>query len=84
VDWVIVEGFKDSDLPKIEVIRPSTGQPAQYDEDPFVLAVATDDAAALPRPTARPVLNLNDPEALTAWLIDNQDRFDYLPERYLP
>ena len=84
VDWVVVEGFKDSDLPKIEVWRPQAGHPAQYADDPFVVAVATDAPQALPVPTARPVLDLNDPEAIAAWLIDNKDRFDYLPERYLP
>ena len=30
VDWVLVEGFKDSDLLKIEVWRAASGQPARY------------------------------------------------------
>ena len=29
VDWVLVEGFRGSDLPKIEVWRPATDQPAR-------------------------------------------------------
>src|SRR3989344_5662309 len=45
VDWVLVEGFKDSDLLKIEVWRaPEPGQvakPVRYPEDDFVVAVAT-------------------------------------------
>ena len=42
-DLVLVEGFKESDLLKIEVWRPSTRQPVSYPHDPFVVAVATDD-----------------------------------------
>ena len=82
VDWVLVEGFRGSDLPKVEVWRPATDQPARYPEDDFIAAIATDDAAALPVPTLRPVLDLNDAEAIAQWLIDNGQRFDYDPERY--
>lgn len=84
VDWVLVEGFRGSDLPKIEVWRPATDQPARYPEDDFIAAIATDAPAALPVPTLRPVLDLNDVEAIAQWLIDNGERFDYDPERYLP
>src|SRR6476659_9180735 len=38
-DWVLVEGFKHADLPKIEVWRASTGKPVQYPNDPFVVAI---------------------------------------------
>src|SRR5437868_1926160 len=55
VDWVLVEGFKHSDLRKIEIWRaPAAGEaarPARYIEDPFIVGVATDDPAGLPRPT---------------------------------
>lgn len=82
VDWVLVEGFKDSDLLKIEVWRAQAGKPALYPEDPFIVAVATDSPQALPQSTLRPVLDLNDPASIAQWLIDNQDRFDYQSERY--
>ena len=84
VDWVLVEGFRGSDLLKVEVWRPATGHPARYPDDDFVVAIATDAPAALPVPTLRPVLDLNDAEAIAQWLIDNGERFDYDPERYLP
>jgi molybdopterin-guanine dinucleotide biosynthesis protein B len=29
-DWVLVEGFKSSALPKIEIWRAAAGKPAQY------------------------------------------------------
>src|SRR5450432_3076524 len=59
--WVLVEGFKQAALPKLEVWRVATGKPIQYPEDPHVVAVATDDAQRLPVPTALPILDLNDP-----------------------
>lgn len=83
VDWVLVEGFKDSDLFKIEVWRAASDKPARYPDDEFIVAIATDSAAALPQPTLRPVLDLNDAEALARWLTDNGGRFEYHAERYL-
>ncbi|MGH6625550.1 MAG: molybdopterin-guanine dinucleotide biosynthesis protein B [Burkholderiaceae bacterium] len=80
VDWVLVEGFKDSDLPKIEVWRAATHKPARYPDDDLIVAIATDSPDQLPESTLRPVLDLNQADAVAAWLIDNQDRFDYLPE----
>jgi len=77
VDWVLVEGFKDSDLQKIEVWRPASHKPALYHGDDFIVAIATDGPDALPEPTLRPVLDLNDPDAVAQWLTDNGDRFDY-------
>jgi molybdopterin-guanine dinucleotide biosynthesis protein B len=82
VDWVLVEGFKDSNLLKVEVWRADSGKPARYPDDPNVVGIATDSADRLPEPTLRPVLDLNDPDALAQWLVDNGDRFDYDPEKY--
>lgn len=81
VDWVLVEGFKDSDLLKIEVWRaPSanyTGKPARYVDDDFIVAIATDEPGQLPEPTLRPVLDLNNADAVADYLVNNQERFDY-------
>ncbi len=82
VDWVIVEGFKQSDLLKIEVWRHASGKPARYPDDDFVVAIATDSPDALPQPTQRPVLDLNDAEAIAAWLLEQGERFDYNAELY--
>lgn len=78
-DWVLVEGWKHADLPKIEVWRPALGQPPMYPHDPFVTAVATDDPAALPTPTALPVLALSTPAALVSLLLDTAARYHYAP-----
>jgi molybdopterin-guanine dinucleotide biosynthesis adapter protein len=82
VDWVLVEGFKDSNLLKIEVWRAAAGKPALYNEDDFIAAIATELPVQLPEPTLRPVLDLNDPDAVAQWLVDNGSRFDYDPEMY--
>ena len=68
-DLVLVEGFKDSDLLKIEVWRADSGQPARYAEDDFIAAVATDSPASLPVPTGLPVLDLNQPPSDYFFLI---------------
>lgn len=77
VDWVIVEGFKNSDLKKLEVWRASAGKPARYVHDPFIFAIATDSPEQLPETTLRPVIDLNRPQAVVDWLLANADRFDY-------
>jgi molybdopterin-guanine dinucleotide biosynthesis adapter protein len=82
-DWVLVEGFKQADLLKIEVWRAATGKPAQYPHDPFVVAVCTDTAGELPEPTGLPVLDLNDAAALTHFLLDSASRYDYQAPAHL-
>lgn len=82
VDWVLVEGFKSSDLLKVEVWRAASGQQARYMDDDFIVAIATDSPAQLPQATLRPVLDLNDPAAVAAWLTENHERFEYNGEMY--
>ena len=81
VDWVLVEGFKSSDLLKIEVWRGPTesyaGKPPRYMDDDFIVAIATDAPTQLPHATLRPVLDLNDPRAVADYLVQNQERFAY-------
>lgn len=85
VDWVLVEGFKHGDLPKIEVWRlPGPGEalrPLRCAEDPGVLALATDDSALLPAavPAQLPLLDLNQPGAVADWLLAHAARFEYRP-----
>ncbi len=82
VDWVLVEGFRDSNLHKLEVWRADAGHPARYPDDDFIVAIVTDSPDRLPQTTLRPVLDLNDAEAVASWLVDNGDRFDYVAEMY--
>ena len=80
-DWVLVEGFKHADLLKIEVWRASVGKKVQYPDDPFVVAIATDSASQLPVATRLPVFDLDDVDAIAAFLLGNSARYDYKPER---
>ncbi len=77
IDWVLVEGFKFSDLFKVEVWRAAAGQPARYPEDDKVMAIATDAPERLPAATLREVLDVDDAPAIAAWLVANQDLFEY-------
>lgn len=76
-DWVIVEGFKHVALPKIEVWRAATGKGAQYPEDPYVIAIATDSEMALPVPTGLPVFHLDDADAIAHFLAASAARCAY-------
>ncbi|RZI94900.1 MAG: molybdopterin-guanine dinucleotide biosynthesis protein B [Variovorax sp.] len=84
VDWVLVEGFKHSDLHKIEVRRSpeDASRPALYPEDDFVTAIATDAPQDLPVPTGLPVFDLNDAETIVQWLLASGERFDYNAEHH--
>lgn len=82
VDWVLVEGFRDADLIKVEVWRAQTGKPPRYMVDDFIAAIATDSPAELPVPTGLPLLDLNDPQAVLGWLLSQSERLTYNPELY--
>lgn len=49
-DLVLVEGYKFSAIPKLEVHRPATGHPPLYPDDPQIIAVVTDSKEAFPVP----------------------------------
>jgi molybdopterin-guanine dinucleotide biosynthesis protein B len=66
-------------LLKVEVWRKASGQPVRYLDDDFVVAIATDSPQDLPEVTQRPILDLNDPYAITEWLLANEERFKYKP-----
>ena len=66
VDLVLVEGFKTHPFAKLEVYRPVLGKPPIWHSNPDVAAVATDAPLAS---CDRTLLPLNDPAAVTAWLL---------------
>ena len=82
VDWVLVEGFRDADLPKLEIWRAGQERPPLYPADPRVAALVTADP--LPQATRLPVFAPADAEAIGAWLLAQGARFDYDPARYAP
>ena len=66
VDLLLVEGFKRHPHPKIEVHRRSLGKPLLYPEDPFVVAIASDEVLLeLPLPC----LPLSDEGAIATFIL---------------
>jgi molybdopterin-guanine dinucleotide biosynthesis protein B len=66
VDLLLIEGFKREAYDKLEVHRPSLGQPLLCRDDPRIVAVASDAPLA---GLAIPCLDLNDIEAIAAFVI---------------
>lgn len=67
VDLVLVEGFKSTDLPRIEVWRAALGKPRLPDGPGRLLALATDSP---PAASAVPVLDLADLPAIAGFVRD--------------
>ena len=89
VDWVLVEGFKHGDLPKVEIWRApdaaalaagKAAKPLRFPQDPHVVALATDDAALLPQqpPAHIALLDLNQPAQIADWILANAAQFEYV------
>jgi molybdopterin-guanine dinucleotide biosynthesis protein MobB len=72
LDLVLVEGFRHLHFPKIELHRPALGKPLLCEQDQSIVAVASDEALALPR--ALPQLDLNDIEAVAQFVQDLSGR----------
>lgn len=67
LDLILVEGFKRSPLPKVELHRPVLGHPLLAADDSGVLAVITDDR--LLDTCGRPRLDINRPEEVAAFIL---------------
>ena len=65
VDLVLVEGFRASPHPKIEVHRPSLGKPPIWPDRADIVAVATDVAL---QHCPVPQLGLSNPGAVVDWI----------------
>lgn len=72
-DLTLVEGYKQVDIPKIEVYRPSVGKLPLYPEDDYIHAVVSDVAAPN---IGRPLdwLDLKQPEQVIAWVMNYASR----------
>ena len=64
-DLVLIEGFKQEPVPKIEVYRPAHGKPPLFAERDDIVAVASDAAIE----TILPVLPLNDIPAIAGFIL---------------
>ena len=68
-DLLIVEGFKFAPIPKLEVWRAEMGEGLLHPNDPHIVAIATDTKLE----TGLPQLDLNDPGAIAAFIVRNQE-----------
>ena len=67
VDLLLIEGFKREPHEKIEVWRPAVGKPMIAPGDPSIVAIASD----VPVPESPvPVFDLNDEEAMAAFIVE--------------
>ncbi|MET0122823.1 MAG: molybdopterin-guanine dinucleotide biosynthesis protein B [Candidatus Thiodiazotropha sp. 6PLUC9] len=78
LDLVLVEGFKQAAIHKIELHRPKLGKPLLCLSDPNIIAIATDEAICS-LPDELPVLDLNQPDAIANFIRQQLYRFGERP-----
>lgn len=66
-DLILVEGFKNANIPKIEVHRPSLGMALACNDDQHFIAIASDEPLAIQ--TQLPVLELNNIKQITDFIV---------------
>jgi molybdopterin-guanine dinucleotide biosynthesis protein B len=64
-DLAIIEGYKSSEIPKVEVHRRAATAPLLFPDDPHVVAVATDE----PLETRLPQFGLDDAEGVARFIV---------------
>ena len=64
-DLLLVEGYKYAPIPKLEVWRAQPGEALLHPNDPHIIAVASDAKVE----TKLPLLDLNDPTAIAAFIV---------------
>ncbi len=67
LDLILVEGFKQARIPKIELHRPGLGHPLLFPADNDIIAIATD--TPLEIETSLPRLDLNQPEEIANFIL---------------
>jgi molybdopterin-guanine dinucleotide biosynthesis adapter protein len=66
LDLILVEGFRHERFPKLELYRAALGKPLLFPDDDAIIALASD----TPVNTALPLLDLDDPAAIAAFIAD--------------
>jgi len=65
-DLLLVEGYKFSAIPKLEVHRGATNHPMLHPDDPNIIAVVTDRKIRLTLPT----LDIDSPQQVADYILD--------------
>ncbi|QUJ69133.1 molybdopterin-guanine dinucleotide biosynthesis protein B [Photobacterium sp. GJ3] len=66
LDLILVEGFRDQPIEKIEIHRPVYGKPLLYPQDEHIVAIATSEPGTT---HPLPVLDLNQPKQVAAFIL---------------
>ena len=64
-DLVLIEGYKYSGIPKLEVYRSVTGHPHLYPEDANIVALVTDNRSDI----SLPQLDVNSPQQVAEFIL---------------
>ena len=67
VDLILVEGFRQSAIPSLEVYRPSVGKKPFFPDDPGIRGVASD---TFVETHGRPLLPLSDITAIAGFILE--------------
>lgn len=67
LDLIVVEGFRDAAIDKIELHRDAINKPFLHLDDKHIIALATDTAGAVK--TELPVLDLNNPVMIAEFIL---------------
>lgn len=67
LDIILVEGFRDASIDKIELHRTDLNKPLLHETDKHIIAVATDQPELMQ--TQLPVLDLNNPAMITEFIV---------------
>jgi molybdopterin-guanine dinucleotide biosynthesis protein B len=65
-DLILVEGFRNASVPKIELHRADLNKPFLHPNDPYIIAIATD----VKLNTDLPQLNLNQPVEIADFILN--------------
>ncbi|KPK31973.1 MAG: hypothetical protein AMJ66_07435 [Betaproteobacteria bacterium SG8_40] len=71
-DIVLVEGFKKQPIPKLEIHRKAHGAPFLFQDDPHIVAIATDEVVD----TTMPQFALDDYRNIAAFVLASAADFD--------
>lgn len=67
LDLILIEGFRNEAIPKIELHRHSLNQPLLYGNDPHIIAIASD--TPLTTPDYLTQLDLNNPQGIADFIL---------------
>jgi len=72
IDLILVEGYKEIPFPKIELHRAALEKPYLHVDDDSIIAIACD--AGLPHTIHPPILDINDIDEITHFVISHCQR----------